>query len=126
MRRRSRAGFGRRQQALRDIDLIVDLAEEPLSGRWWRGVATLSLLCGSVAVIAPAPFEPLPAAPADQVGSAEAEQYRDIAIAPLGAGSAPAGEWRQTRWCEPCSPAPDRPFIELFARLGSGDSIAAC
>ena len=35
-------GFGRRRRRWRDIDLVVDLAEEPLSRRWWRGVATLS------------------------------------------------------------------------------------
>src|SRR4029453_3221540 len=64
--------FGRRRKRLRDLDLIVGLAEDVLSRRWWRGVATLSALCAMVAVIAPSPFEPLPAAPVDRVGSAEA------------------------------------------------------
>lgn len=116
--------FGRRRKRLRDLDLIVDLGEHGLSRRWWRGVATLSLLCASVAFIAPTPFEPLPAAPADRVGAAEATQYRDIAIAPLGAGSRTGRRMAPNALVEPLSSAPDRPNIELFAKLGGGDSVA--
>ena len=116
--------FGRRRKRLRDIDLIVDLGEEPLSKRWWRGVATLSFLCATVAVLAPAPFEPLPGSQSDLVGSVEAEQFREIAIAPLAAGSRTGGRMAETALVEPLAQAPDRPTIELFARLGSGDSIA--
>ena len=116
--------FGRRKKSWRDVDLIVDLAEEPLSRRWWRGVATLSALCALVAVLAPTPFEALPAAPADRVGSAEAEQYRDIAISPLGSGAETGGRMAANALAEPLTEAPDRPSIDLFARLGSGDSVA--
>ena len=118
------AAFGRRRKRLRDIDLVVDLGEDVLSKRWWRGVATLSMLCATVAVLAPAPFEPLPRPQSDLVGSAEAEQYREIAIAPLAAGSRTGGRMAETALVEPLAEAPDRPTIELFARLGSGDSIA--
>ena len=116
--------FGRRRKRLRDIDLIVDLGEEPLSKRWWRGVATLSFLCATVALLAPAPFEPLPSSQSDLVGSAEAEQFREIAIAPLAAGWRTGGRMAETALVEPLAQAPDRPTIELFARLGSGDSIS--
>ena len=115
--------FGRRRKGWRDINLVVDLGEEVLSKRWWRGVATLSALCASVAVLAPAPFEPLPASPSDLV-SAEAEQFREIAIAPLAAGSRTGGRMAETSLVEPLAEAPDRPTIELFARLGGGDTIA--
>ncbi len=116
--------FGRRRKRWRDIDLVVDLGEEPLSKRWWRGVATLSALCATVAVIAPAPFEPLPSVSPDLVGSAEAEQFREIAIAPLAEGSGTGGRMAESALVEPLAQAPDRPAIELFARLGSGDTIA--
>ena len=116
--------FGRRRKRLRDMDLVVDLAEEPLSRRWWGGVATLTFLCATVAVLAPAPFEPLPAASPDRVGSAEAEQYGELAIAPLAAGSGTGGRMAETAMVEPLAQAPDRPSIELFARLGNGDTIA--
>ena len=116
--------FGRRRKGLRDLDLIVDLGEEPLSKRWWRGAATLSALCATVALLAPTPFEPLPASQSDMVGPSEAEQYRQIAIAPLAQGSRTGGRMAENSLVEPLGQAPDRPSIELFARLGSGDSIA--
>ena len=116
--------FGRRRRRLRDVGLVIDLGEEPLSKRWWRGVATLSALCAFVAVLAPAPFEPLPTASPDQVGSSEAEQFRELAIAPLWQGSGTGGRMAETALVQPLAQAPDRPFIELFARLGSGDTIA--
>ena len=116
------ASFGRRKKRLHDIKLIVDLAEESMSLRWWGGVATLSVLFALIAVIAPTPFEPLPATPAERVGSAEAEQYRDIAIAPLSSGSETGVRMAANSLVQPLSEAPDRPFVELFAKLGAGDN----
>lgn len=116
--------FGRRRKRLRDIDLIVDLAEEPLSIRWWRGAATLSALCALVALIAPTPFEPLPAAQNDRIGSAEANQYREMAISPQTDGSRTGARMDANSLVQPLSEAPDRPFIELFAKLGRGDTLA--
>jgi hypothetical protein len=113
--------FGRRKKSWRDLDLIVDLAEEPLSLRWWQGAATLSLLCASVAFIAPTPFEPLPATPAERIGWAEAEQLRQAAIAP---GSRTGGRMDASPLVRPLAEAPDRPFVELFLKLGGEDSIA--
>ena len=118
-------GFGRRKKSWRDIDLVVDLAEEPLSLRWWRGVATLSALCALVAVIAPTPFEPLPAVSPDLVGAADAVEFRDIAISPLAEGSRTGRRMDANALVQPLSEAPDRPFIELFAKLGSGDNMIA-
>ena len=115
--------FGRRKKRLRDISLVVDLAEEPMSLRWWGGAGTLSALFALVAVIAPAPFEPLPATPIDRVGSQEARQYRDIAIAPLASGSETGVRMAANSLVQPLSEAPDRPFVEMFARLGAGDSV---
>jgi len=117
--------FGRRRKRWRDVDLVVDLAEEPLSRRWWRGLATLSLLCASVAFIAPNPFEPLPAISADRISVAEAEQYREMAIAPLGSGSGTGGRMASNDLVQPLAEAPDRPTIDLFARFGTGDNMAA-
>ena len=117
--------FGRRRRRLRDIDLTVDLGDEPLSLRWWRGALTLSALFALIAIIAPAPFEPVPAAPAERVGSEEAVQYREAAIAPLGEGGRTGGRMAANALVQPLSEAPDRPFIELFAKLGDGDTVAA-
>lgn len=117
-------GFGRRTKRWRDIDLVIDLAEEPLSPRWLRGAATLSALCALVAFIAPTPFEPLPTAAMDKVGSAEAGQFRDIAISPPTEGSRTGARMAANSLVQPLSEAPDRPFIDLFAKLGSGDNVA--
>src|SRR6478735_9744191 len=108
--------FGRRRRRFRDIDLVVDLGEDVLSLRWWRGVATLGILCATVAALAPAPFEPLPAGRPDEVGAAEAVQFRETAIAPLGAGSRTGGRMAANALVEPLTQAPDRPTIELFAK----------
>lgn len=116
--------FGRRRKRLRDLDLIVDLAEEPLSWRWWRGAATLSCLCALIAFIAPTPFEPLPGGTTPGVERGEARQYRSIAITPLAQGSRTGGRMDANALVQPLSEAPDRPFIELFTKLGSGDSLA--
>jgi murein DD-endopeptidase MepM/ murein hydrolase activator NlpD len=115
--------FGRRKRRAGDVDLTVDLANEPLSGRWFRGAATLSALFAALALIAPMPFAPLPATSSDQVGYGEAEQFREIAISPLGNGSETGGRMAANALVEPLAEAPDRPFVELFARLGRGDSI---
>jgi murein DD-endopeptidase MepM/ murein hydrolase activator NlpD len=100
--------FGRRRPRWRDIELVVDLGEDVLSRRWWRGVATLSMLCASVAFLAPTPFEPL--RPMGEL---------------LGSGSRTGVRMAANSLAEPLAQAPDRPSIELFARLGAGDTVAA-
>jgi len=117
--------FGRRRKNWRDIDLTVDLADEPLSMKWWRGAATLSLLMASIALIAPNPFEPLPASAADQIGSEESGQIDQLAIASLADGSGTSGRMAAGALAVPLSEAPERPSIELFAKLGRGDSLTA-
>jgi len=57
-------------------------------------------------------------------GAAEAIQFRETAIAPLGAGSRTGGRMAANALVEPLTQAPDRPTIELFAKLGAGDTIA--
>lgn len=36
-----------------DVNLVVDLAAEPIGPRWFRGAGTLALLCGCALVLAP-------------------------------------------------------------------------
>jgi murein DD-endopeptidase MepM/ murein hydrolase activator NlpD len=116
--------FGRRRPRWRDMELVVDLGEDVLSGRWWRGVATLAMLCATVVFLAPTPFEPLHAI-GEPIGAAEAEQLGGIAISPLGSGSRTGTRMAANALAEPLAQAPDRPSIELFARLGVGDNVAA-
>lgn len=117
--------FGRRREAMRGTDLTVDLADDALSLRWWRGVATLSALAMFITLIAPSPFEALPEISSEQVGPTEAEQLRDISLASIAEGSETGVRMAAGALVEPLSEAPDRPSIELFVRLGNGDSVAA-
>ena len=106
------------------FSLIVDLAAEPLSPTWWRGAATLALLCGTAAVLAPnlAPFS---GASIDPPSEQTAREYRDLGVAPLGAGGRSGGRMVATDRVEPLLVAPERAQIELDARLSKGDRIEA-
>lgn len=44
----------------RKLSLVIDLADEPIGPRWFRGAATLAMLCGAALVLTPAidPFSP--------------------------------------------------------------------
>ncbi|HXG99177.1 MAG TPA: M23 family metallopeptidase [Sphingomicrobium sp.] len=101
--------------------LTVDLAENPFSARWWRGVATLLLLCGSVATIAPK-FEPVAAAP---VGADErqAREYREIGISALAAGSRSGARMVASDRVSPLLAAPERAAIDLDLKLSADDRI---
>ncbi len=106
------------------LSLIVDLAAEPLSPTWWRGAATLCLLCGAAAVLAPT-FEPLPDVGSNALSESTAREYRDLGIAPLGAGGRSGGRMVAGERVEPLLVAPERTQIELDARLSQGDRIEA-
>ena len=103
--------------------LVVDLAAEPLSPVWWRGAATLGLLCGAAAVMAPT-FEPLTSGN-EVLGEQAARAYRDIGVAPLGAGGRSGGRMVASERVETLLIAPKRAQIELDARLNQGDRIEA-
>lgn len=116
-------GFGRRGARRGKIDLRVDLANEPLSLRWLRGAATLSGLCALITLMAPMPFAPLPSARAGQIGPDEAEQLRFLAVSPQESGSKTGLRMAANGLVQPLEKAPERPNVELFATIGSGDSM---
>ena len=66
------------------FSLVVDLAAEPLGGHWWRGAATLALLCGSALALAPG-FDLL-SAPGAQIAP-PTNRYH---LNPMLSGAAPA------------------------------------
>ncbi|MDQ3075148.1 MAG: M23 family metallopeptidase [Pseudomonadota bacterium] len=106
------------------FSLLVDLAAEPLSPKWWRGAATLGLLCSATGVMAPT-FEPLTMPSADRPSEAEAREYRDAGVAPLAMGGRSGGQMAASARVEPLLAAPERAQIALDARLGEGDRIEA-
>lgn len=113
----------------RALDLCVDLGDAPLSARWCRGLATLSLLA-LVALAAgwQAARAPLPQPAEPPAVAAWAADRAQLASAPLALGAAgPAPEaprWGElaVRLAEP----PERPRIEVVARADlSGDLVRA-
>ncbi len=106
------------------FELVVDLAAEPLSPRWWRGAATLILLCGSASLTAP-DFTALPTSGSAAASEAEAGEYRDLGVAPLSRGGRSGGRMVATDRVEALLVAPERAQVELDARLGAGDRIEA-
>jgi murein DD-endopeptidase MepM/ murein hydrolase activator NlpD len=116
--------FGTRPRARPRFSLIVDLAAEPLSPTWWRGAATLALLCGAAGAMAPT-FEPLPGASMLPQDEAAAREYRDAGVAPLALGGQSGGRMVASERVEPLLAAPERTTIELQTRLADNDRIDA-
>ncbi|MCY7338612.1 MAG: M23 family metallopeptidase [Sphingomonas bacterium] len=115
-------GFSPSLAAPRPWSLVVDLADDLFSARWWQGAATLALLCGTAGMLAPR-AEPLVAAPAGQPSAAAAREYRDIGITSLDAGSRSGPRLVANQQVEPLLVAPERAQVELGVRIGAGDRI---
>lgn len=80
---RARANSGTVAIAREPFSLVVDLASEPVGGRWARGAATLALLCGAVLALAPG-LNPLSPAQASTIMPTQRFQLNPM----LTAGSA--------------------------------------
>ncbi len=105
--------------SLSDRELLVDLGDCIGSGRWWRGVATLAVLVGAAGTLAlktPVLTGVVPAARSD----AALEETRADAIAPQAMGSVTGRVVPPTRAVRRLSEVPERPRIELRARVGEG------
>ena len=102
--------------------IAVDLTRDIFSRRWWRGVATLALLCAAALTMALP--ERLPAVPPPPLAEGEQEQWQAIAVAPLRENGRTGLPMAETASVTPLAQAPERQSVEMFARLGRGDSIA--
>ena len=110
------------QEKLADVDWVPDLGRDIGSFTWFRGVATLGLLCG-VAISALPEFGPIEAhVPSVMVGE-RADQIRSQSVAPLAYGSDTGISMAATDAVRPLPASPERPSIELVATMGSGDSL---
>jgi murein DD-endopeptidase MepM/ murein hydrolase activator NlpD len=105
-----------------DVDWTPDLGTDIGSRRWWRGFATVALLCTAAGTAWPgiAPID-AHAAPlrADDWDAARAQT-----IAPMAWGSDTGVRMAATDVVRPLANTPERPRIELTATLGQGDSFA--
>ena len=102
------------------LDVVVDLAEDLVSARWWRGLGTLLTLVAFVAWLAPG-FEPLTGPRAEWFDAPQAEQWDALGIGGLAAGSPtglPMGESAAVR---PLSEAPVRTSVALVGSIAQGN-----
>jgi murein DD-endopeptidase MepM/ murein hydrolase activator NlpD len=104
-------------------DFVPDLGEDIGSVRWFRGLATLTVL--SVAALALLPdYGPIYGAQPSLPTEAEFEEARAQMIMPIGYGSDSGKRMAATDAVVPLADTPERPRIELSASLGRGDSFA--
>jgi murein DD-endopeptidase MepM/ murein hydrolase activator NlpD len=105
------------------FDWTPDLGDDIGSLRWFRGLATLTLLSGIALTLLPG-FRPLPAAPSAVMTNAEFEESRAQMIMPLAFGADSGKRMAANENVVSLSASPERPSIELTANMGSGDSFS--
>jgi hypothetical protein len=103
--------------------LVVDLAEDLFTPRWWRGLTTLSAMVGGLGLLAP-PLEPLPTGPFQPKGRDQAIQQEALGIAPLSAGSDTGLQMSEGPRARLIASAPERTMRELTLVLSPGDRLA--
>lgn len=116
---RSGAALQRTATGLAEVGLLVDLGDSIGSGHWWRGSATLVALVGAAVTLglqAPSLVGHVPPAPTMAVLT----EARQAAISPLATGSDTGHRAPPTALARRLSETPERPRIELTAKIGSG------
>ena len=105
------------------IDWVPDLGEDIGTLRWFRGLATLTVL--SVAAISLMPdFAPVYGAQAPMPAAPALEEARAQMITPLAFGGDTGRRMASNDMVRALAGSPERPRLELTATLGRGDSFA--
>ena len=99
------------------VGLVVDLGEDLFSKDWWRGLATLGLLCTAAVMTAP-DFEPLATGNPARLSGAAKDQWAAVGVDSIARGSDSGMRMVATARVLPIDSAPERPAIELFVTLG--------
>lgn len=110
------------RHAIADIEWAPDLGSDIGSRRWWRGLATLLLLCSAALSTAPG-IKPVAVA-APPMRAADWDAARAQTIAPLAWGGDTGRRMGATDLVRPLATTPERPRVELTATLGQGDSFS--
>lgn len=107
---------------LATVDLVPDLGQQIGSGRWWRGLATLGLLCGAAIATFPG-IKPLSVRGGPVWDAADFNESRAQTIMPLAFGGDMGRHMGATDVVRPLAETPERPQIELTASLGRSDNF---
>jgi len=111
------------RERLAQIELVPDLGDNIGSAVWWRGLATLTLLCGTAIATFPG-IQPIEVGGAPALDAADFNEARAQMIVPQAFGGDTGRHMAATDAVRPLTQTPERPQIELTATLGSGDSFA--
>jgi murein DD-endopeptidase MepM/ murein hydrolase activator NlpD len=103
--------------------LVVDLAQDQFSRRWWRGAATLLTLVAGVSQLAPS-LSPLPAGTPVAVGPEQARQEAALVVGALSGGSVTGLTMSEGPRARPIASAPARQSRSLSLIFSPGDDLA--
>lgn len=106
-----------------EMDLVPDLAEDIGSAKWFRGLASLTVLSVFTLSLFPE-FGPVYGAQPPIMTASEFEEARAQMVMPIAFGSDSGKRMAATDAVVALAGNPERPRIELTATLGRGDSFA--
>ena len=111
------------QRHFPDLDLTPDLGSRIGTLTWYRGAATCVALCAVTFLMSPGFENPIYGfAPAAMQGK-DLDAARAQAIAPLGKGATTGYHMAANKMVAPLSDTPERPQIQINAKLASGGSL---
>ena len=109
---------------LDELDLLVDLGDRIGTRAWWRGIATVTFLSTCAIVVGLRPVA-LPSSAAPALLPAQVALAQPAAIRPLALGGTTGEPHVATGKVRRLAEPPERPRIEIQARLRGSDSIGA-
>jgi murein DD-endopeptidase MepM/ murein hydrolase activator NlpD len=111
------------REKLAKLDLVPDLGEDIGSARWFRGLASLTLMCVFTLAFLP-DFGPVYGAQPPMPTPVQLEVARTQTIMPIAFGSDTGGRMAANENVVALGASPERPSLEMTATLGQGDSFA--
>jgi murein DD-endopeptidase MepM/ murein hydrolase activator NlpD len=106
-----------------DFELVPDLGSRIGTLQWYRGAATCVGLCAVTLFMAPGIENPIYGYVPPALTGAEWEAHRAQAIAPLSEGATTGYNMAATGLVAPLAETPERPVIDLTAKLSSGGTL---
>ena len=110
--------------ALADLELTVDLGNAIGSCTWWRGVATLAALTYGAITLGGHPVH-LPTAMQPALLPSQISLAAPDAVHPLALGATSGAHVLPTNRVSRLAEAPERPRVEVTAKLRKSDSVSS-
>jgi murein DD-endopeptidase MepM/ murein hydrolase activator NlpD len=124
---RSAPHFGDKLEQFRaraaELDLVVDLGVRIGSREWLRGLATCAALCYAGYAFAPG-LQPFPDLSSPTFADAQWEEARTLSISPIAYGADTGRRMAATEAVVPLKDTPERPTLNVTARIASGDGFS--